>query len=43
MARQAAGNHMNNAIQRIESADPAFWRQEGDRLALPLVTGLNRP
>jgi len=42
-ARQAAGTHMNNAIQRIESADPAFWRQEGDRLALPLVTGLTRP
>ncbi len=42
-ARQAAGDHMNNAIRRIESADPAFWRQEGDRLAQPLVTGLSRP
>jgi GntR family transcriptional repressor for pyruvate dehydrogenase complex len=41
-ARQAAGDHMNNAIQRIESADPAFWRQEGDRLAQHLVTGLGR-
>ena len=36
-ARQAAARHMNNAIRRIERADPAFWRQEGDRLALPLV------
>lgn len=41
-ARAAAGNHMNNAIHRIESADPAFWRQEGDRLAQPLVAGLNQ-
>lgn len=39
-ARQAAGRHMNNAIRRIESADPAFWQQEGDRLAQPLVKGL---
>jgi GntR family transcriptional repressor for pyruvate dehydrogenase complex len=28
---------MNNAIRRIESADPGFWRQEGARLAGPLV------
>ena len=28
-ARAAASRHMNNAIRRIESADPAFWRQEG--------------
>lgn len=39
-ARQAAGRHMNNAIRRIESADPAFWQQEGDRLAQPLVKRL---
>jgi GntR family transcriptional regulator, transcriptional repressor for pyruvate dehydrogenase complex len=37
-ARQAAARHMNNAIRRIESADPSFWRQEGDRLAQPLVS-----
>ena len=36
-ARAAASRHMNNAIRRIESADPAFWRQEGARLAVPLV------
>jgi GntR family transcriptional repressor for pyruvate dehydrogenase complex len=36
-ARQAASRHMNNAIRRIESADPGFWRQEGARLAVPLV------
>ncbi len=41
-ARQAAANHMNNAIRRIESADPSFWSQEGDRLARPLVSGLTR-
>ena len=35
--RAAASRHMNNAIRRIESADPAFWRQEGARLAGPLV------
>lgn len=39
-ARQAATAHMNNAIQRIRSADPAFWQQEGERLAAPLVSGL---
>ncbi len=39
-ARQAAGDHMNNAIRRVESADPAFWSQEGERLAQPLVHGL---
>ncbi len=36
-ARAAASRHMNNAIRRIESADPGFWRQEGSRLAVPLV------
>ena len=36
-ARRAAARHMDNAIARIESADPAFWRCEGERLARPLV------
>ena len=36
-ARLAASAHMNNAIQRIGSADPAFWQQEGEALALPLT------
>lgn len=36
-ARRAAARHMDNAIGRIESADPAFWRGEGARLARPLV------
>ncbi len=36
-ARSAASRHMNNAIRRIENADPAFWGQEGARLAAPLV------
>lgn len=40
MARQAAAAHMGNAIRRIQSADPAFWLQEGERLAQPLVKGL---
>jgi GntR family transcriptional repressor for pyruvate dehydrogenase complex len=39
-ARQAATAHMDNAITRIQSADPAFWVQEGERLAQPLVKGL---
>jgi GntR family transcriptional regulator, transcriptional repressor for pyruvate dehydrogenase complex len=38
-AREAAARHMNNALRRIESADPAFWSQEGARLAQPLVRG----
>lgn len=37
-ARQAAARHMDNAIRRIEQADPAFWQQEGVKLAKPLVT-----
>ena len=36
-ARHAAAQHMNNAIERIELADPAFWQQEGLHLASPLV------
>jgi GntR family transcriptional regulator, transcriptional repressor for pyruvate dehydrogenase complex len=36
-ARQAAARHMNNAIRRIQLADPVFWSQEGARLARPLV------
>ncbi|WP_396433466.1 FadR/GntR family transcriptional regulator [Limnohabitans sp.] len=41
-ARQAAAAHMGNAICRIQSADPAFWLQEGERLAQALVKGLRR-
>ena len=37
--RAAATRHMDNAIKRIEQADPAFWQQEGVKLARPLVTG----
>lgn len=37
-ARKAAARHMDNAIKRIEQADPAFWQQEGVKLAGPLVT-----
>lgn len=40
LARQAATQHMNNAIGRIEQADPAFWQQAGEELARPLVSGL---
>jgi GntR family transcriptional repressor for pyruvate dehydrogenase complex len=39
-ARKAATLHMNNAIARIEHADPAFWQQTGVQLASPLVHGL---
>jgi GntR family transcriptional repressor for pyruvate dehydrogenase complex len=39
-ARAAAFNHMNNAIRRIEEADPAFWRQEGAVLARVLMSDL---
>lgn len=38
-AREAAKAHMDGAIRRIEQADPAFWQQEGARLAQPLVEG----
>ncbi len=37
-ARRAAARHMDNAIRRLQEADPAFWQQEGERLARPLVT-----
>lgn len=40
-ARQAAATHMGNAIVRIQSAPATFWQQEGERLAQPLVKGLN--
>lgn len=39
-ARQAAAQHMNNAIRRIEQAEPGFWEQAGVQLASPLVSGL---
>jgi GntR family transcriptional repressor for pyruvate dehydrogenase complex len=39
-ARKAAARHMDNAILRIEQADPAFWQQAGVKLARPLVSGL---
>jgi len=38
-ARAAATAHMNNAIDRIRQADPAFWRQDGERLARVLFRG----
>jgi GntR family transcriptional repressor for pyruvate dehydrogenase complex len=38
-ARQAAREHMDNAIRRIEQAAPAFWQQEGAALARELVRG----
>jgi len=41
-ARQAAARHMDNAIRRIEQADPAFWQQEGMQLASPLVPAPHR-
>lgn len=41
-ARKAAARHMDNAIQRIEQADPAFWQQEGVKLASPLVSSVAR-
>jgi GntR family transcriptional repressor for pyruvate dehydrogenase complex len=42
LARQAAALHMDNAIVRIEQADPAFWQLTGVKLAHPLVCGLPR-
>ena len=39
-ARLAAAGHMDNAIHRIDQADPAFWQQEGEALARPLTGGL---
>jgi len=41
-ARSAAARHMDNAMLRIQSADPSFWRQEGAQLAQPLVAAKNR-
>jgi GntR family transcriptional repressor for pyruvate dehydrogenase complex len=41
-ARSAAASHMNNAIARIEQADPAFWRQTGVALASSLVAPKNK-
>ena len=39
LAREAATRHMDNAIWRIEQADPSFWQQEGMQLASALVQG----
>ncbi len=39
LARLAATQHMNNAIVRIEQADPEFWQEEGVQLARRLVQG----
>ena len=39
-ARAAAGRHMANAVRRIQRADPAFWTEDGERLAQPLVRKL---
>ncbi len=36
-ARKAGMRHMDNAIKRIEQADPGFWEQEGIMLASPLL------
>ncbi|OZI30996.1 GntR family transcriptional regulator [Bordetella genomosp. 10] len=36
-ARQAAADHMNNAIVRIQQADAGFWRQDGERLAQAIL------
>ena len=42
-ARQAAAQHMNNAVRRIEQAGPVFWEQAGVRLASSLVAGWPMP
>ncbi len=42
-ARQAAARHMNNAIKRLQQAEPAFWQQEGVQLASSLVIKADRP
>ena len=36
-ARQAAANHMANAIVRIQQADEGFWNQAGERLAQEIM------
>lgn len=41
-ARKAAARHMDNAIKRIDQADPAFWQQEGVKLASPLLSSSAR-
>ena len=41
-AGRAAARHMNNAIQRIGQANPAFWQQEGVQLASTLIAGVPR-
>lgn len=41
-ARRAAASHMDNAIARIEQADPAFWQQTGVELASALVASKPR-
>ena len=41
-ARRVAARHMDNAIKRIEQADPAFWKEAGVQLASPLVSGATR-
>ncbi len=41
-AQRNASRHMDNAVLRIEQADPAFWASEGGRLARPLVKRLRR-
>jgi len=30
-ARHAALNHINNAVERLKSADPSFWQNPGTR------------
>ena len=42
LARQAATAHMDNAIDRIGQADPAFWAQEGMQLASALLPATTR-
>lgn len=41
-ARQAAMRHMDNAVRRIEQADPNFWAEAGVSLAQPLVANTPR-
>lgn len=41
-ARRVAAQHMDNAIKRIEQADPAFWKEAGVQLASPLLSGASR-
>jgi GntR family transcriptional repressor for pyruvate dehydrogenase complex len=42
-ARMAGAMHMGNAAQRIARADPAFWAQQGLRLADRLRSELGAP